>query len=250
VVADLVQTGLSSWWAPALAFAAGAVSFASPCVFPLVPGYISFVTGERATVTADRDTEGSRRSTMVPIVLFILGFSVVLVLLGAFSGTFVRIFKGSRGQLIGGLFVTLMGLLMLGFALGWGPMSLYAERRPLLERARPGRWSAFPLGVAFATGWTPCLGPVLTGILAIAASQGTLRGIVLLSAYSLGLGLPFLLVGLGVQRAMGAFGWVRRNYRWIAGVSGVLMVTMGLLLATGMLTRILAPLARFVPFGL
>jgi cytochrome c-type biogenesis protein len=248
MVADLVQTGLSSWWAPALAFAAGAVSFASPCVFPLVPGYISFVTGERAAEIGE--TGASRRSTVVPIALFILGFSIVLVLLGAFSGTFVRIFKGSRGQLIGGLFVVLMGLLMLGFALGRGPMSLYAERRPLLERARPGGWSAFPLGVAFATGWTPCLGPVLTGILAIAASQGTLRGILLLSAYSLGLGLPFLLVGLGVQRAMGALGWVRRNYRWIAGVSGVLMIAMGLLLATGTLTRILAPLTRFVPFGL
>jgi cytochrome c-type biogenesis protein len=249
MVADLAQTGLSSWWAPALAFAAGAVSFASPCVFPLVPGYISFVTGGRATV-AGPEAEASRRSTVLPIALFILGFSVVLVLLGAFSGTFVRIFKGSRGQLIGGLFVTLMGLLMLGFALGRGPLSLYAERRPLLERVRPGGWSAFPLGVAFATGWTPCLGPVLTGILAIAASQGTLRGVILLSSYALGLGLPFLLVGLGVQRAMGALGWVRRNYRWIAGVSGVLMVAMGLLLATGMLTRILAPLNRLAPFGL
>ncbi len=257
MLADLVRTGLASWWAPALAFAAGVVSFASPCVFPLVPGYLSFVTGERATdadgATAQAAGQGAgqgARPTVVPIVLFILGFSLVFVLAGAFSDTFVRILKDRRGQLIGGTFVLAMGALMIGYAFGRGPIGLYSEHRPFLRRARPGRWGALPLGVAFATGWTPCLGPVLTGILLIAGTQSSFRGALLLTAYSAGLGVPFLLVGLGVQRLMGAFGWVRRHYRTIAVVSGLLMMAMGLLLATGRLTRLLAPLQRYAPLGL
>jgi cytochrome c-type biogenesis protein len=102
--------------------------------------------------------------------------------------------------------------------------------------------------MAFAAGWTPCIGPVLGGILALAASSGSsARGAILLFVYSLGLGLPFLLVGLGVQRLMGAVGWIRRNYRAIAGVSGVLLVIVGVMMLTGTFTRLLAPLARYAP---
>jgi len=246
MIAD-AQVNLVTWWGPALAFLAGAVSFASPCVFPLVPGYVSFVTGGRAVgVTGE---PGDRRSAVVPILLFIVGFSIVFVLIGAFSSTFVRVFRGPVVRYVGGGFVIAMGLLMLGYALQRGPLALYAERRPLLERIKPGPWGALPLGVAFGAGWVPCTGPVLTGIVVIAATQSVGRGVVLLSAYSLGLGLPFLLVGLGAQR-LAALEWVRRRYAWVAGVSGVLLVTMGVLLVTGRLIPLLAPLQRYAPFGL
>ena len=240
MIADIVQTGLSSWWAPVLAFIAGLVSFASPCVFPLVPGYISFVSGERAI-------DGETPRPLLPILLFIAGFTLVFTLLGAFASTFVPIVKGETGQRIAGLVVVLIGGLMMGFAFQRGAITLYVDRRPFLARVRPGSVGALPLGMAFAAGWTPCIGPALAGILAIAATQSTLRGILLLIAYSLGLGVPFLLVGLGVQRFVGAFAWVRRHYTWIAGVSGALLIVIGLLLMTGTFTRLFAPLARFAP---
>jgi cytochrome c-type biogenesis protein len=240
MIADIVQTGLTSWWAPALAFAAGIVSFASPCVFPLVPGYISFVSGERAV-------DGEIERPLLPILLFIAGFTAVFTLLGAFASTFVPIFKDQLGQRIAGVVVVAIGALMVGYALRRGAVSLYVERRPFLAKVRPGAMGAMPLGMAFAAGWTPCIGPVLAGILAIAATQSTLRGVLLLVSYSLGLGVPFLLVGLGVQRFVGAFGWVRRHYAWIAGVSGALLIAVGVMLMTGAFTRVFAPLARFAP---
>ena len=231
MLAGLVDTGLSSWWAPALAFAAGVVSFASPCVLPLVPGYVSFITGSRAT-------EGEGRRPILAILLFILGFTIVFTLLGAFAGTFVRFFRDPWFQRAAGLVVLVLGLLMLGYAFRRGSPALYAERRPLLERVRPGTAGALPLGVAFAAGWTPCIGPVLGGIIAIAASGGTVKGAALLVAYSLGLGLPFLLVGLGADRLVERLGWVRRHYRAIAGISGAFLVIAGVLLITGTFARI------------
>jgi cytochrome c-type biogenesis protein len=231
MVGGLVDTGLSSWWAPALAFAAGVVSFASPCVLPLVPGYVSFVTGSRAT-------EGEGRRPLIPILLFILGFTIVFTLLGAFAGSFVRFFRDPWFQRAAGVVVVGLGMLMLGYAFRRGSPGLYAERRPFLARVRPGRVGALPLGIAFAAGWTPCIGPVLAGILAIAASGGTAKGAALLFAYSIGLGLPFLMIGLGVDRLMGALGWVRRHYRTIAGVSGALLVLVGIMLVTGAFSRI------------
>jgi cytochrome c-type biogenesis protein len=136
---------------------------------------------------------------------------------------------------------------MLLYAFRVGSPSLFAERRPLLQRVRPGPAWAFPLGVAFGAGWTPCIGPVLAGVLTIAASQGgSVRGATLLFVYSAGLGMPFLLVGLGVRRLMGALAFVKRNYHWFAGVSGGVMVTIGILVATNLWTRLLGPLLRAI----
>ena len=238
VLADFVQDGLGSWWAPGLAFAAGIVSFASPCVFPLVPGYVSFVAGGEA--------EDERRP-VVPIVLFILGFAAVFTALGAFTGAVTRILRSPAGIRISGAIIIGFGVVMLLYALRLGSPGLFLERRPLLQRVKPGpRW-AFPLGVAFGAGWTPCIGPVLAGVLAIAAAQGgSLRGAVLLFVYSIGLGLPFLLVGLGLRKLMGTLAFVKRNYHWIAGVSGVVMVAIGVLVATNLWTRILGPVLRAV----
>lgn len=237
-----MQNGIASWWAPALAFAAGLVSCLSPCVWPLLPGYLSLVAG-------DRLTEGGRRP-LVPMLLFIAGFSIVFVLLGAFASTFVKVFRGTAGQRVGGAIVVAFGVLMIGYALRRGSLALFAERRPFLARLRPGSVGAVPLGMAFAAGWTPCIGPVLGAILAIAAAGSTLRAVLLLLSYSAGLGVPFLLVGLGVTRFMGAFDWVKRRYTAIAIVSGALMVVMGVLVFTGEFTRRVAPLAQRFTLGI
>ena len=140
MVADAADQ-LSRWWAPALAFVAGLVSFASPCVFPLVPGYLSFVAGD-AAVERDR----SRRERLAPILLFIAGFTLVFTLEGAFAATFVRVFEGTTGQVVAGVIVVVVGLLLIGFALGRGSIGLYADRRPFLGKVRPGVAGAAPLG--------------------------------------------------------------------------------------------------------
>ena len=240
MVAALVDEGLSSWWAPALAFAAGVVSFASPCVLPLVPGYVGFVTGSRAT-------EGEGRRPLLPILLFILGFTIVFTLLGAFAATFVRFFRDPWFQRLAGLVVIALGLLMLGYALRRGSPRLYAERRPLLERVRPGTAGALPLGMAFAAGWTPCIGPVLGGILAIAATGGTVEGRRCWSCTRSASACRSCSWVSAADWLMGGLGWVRRNYRAIAAVSGAMLVAVGVLLLTGTFQRFIAPLARFTP---
>jgi cytochrome c-type biogenesis protein len=238
VLADFVQEGLGSWWAPALAFAAGILSFASPCVFPLVPGYLSFVAGGEAR---------EERRPLVPILLFIAGFGVVFAALGAIGGSVTSALKSPLGTRISGAVIIAFGLLMVLYALRLGSPTLFAERRPLLSKARPGPAWAFPLGIAFGAGWTPCIGPVLAGVLTIAAAQGgSARGAMLLLVYSAGLGVPFLLVGLGIRRLMGALAFVKRNYHWIAGLSGAVMVAIGVLVVTNLWTQMLGPVLRAI----
>ncbi|HSL16197.1 MAG TPA: cytochrome c biogenesis protein CcdA [Actinomycetota bacterium] len=235
VLADLIDTGLASWWAPLLAFAAGVVSFASPCVFPLVPGYLSFVSGQQ------RDAK-----PVLPILLFIAGFAVFFTAIGAFSGgVLYDVLKSEAALRVSGVVILLFGVLMLAYAFRVGWPGLFAERRPLLEHMRPGPAWAFPLGLAFAAGWTPCIGPVLAGVLSIAAARGgAARGAFLLLVYSAGLGVPFLLVGLGVRRLVGALSFVKRNYHWFTGVAGVVMVAIGVLIVTDAWTRLIAPIQR------
>jgi cytochrome c-type biogenesis protein len=235
MLADYVRTGLSAWWAPGLAFVAGVVSFASPCVFPLVPGYLSFVVG----------AEAEEKRPLLPMLLFVGGFTLVFSALGVFATTLIPDIQSTTGQRVAGAVVIAFGVLMLLYALRRGRPGLYAERRPFLSRVRPGRAGAFPLGMAFAAGWTPCIGPVLGGILAIAAAEGgAARGAVLLLIYSLGLGVPFVLLGLGVRRLTTTLSFVKRNYHWFAGVSGAVMVTIGTLLVTGLWFRLLQPFLR------
>jgi cytochrome c-type biogenesis protein len=245
MIAD-VGARVTEWWGPALAFAAGVVSFASPCVLPLVPGYLSFVTGDRST--AD---QGRRR--IVPILLFILGFSLVFTLVFGFTASVARSwFLSPIGRRVAGGFVLAFGVFMILYAVRARIPWLYREGRPLLALVRPGSVGALPLGMAFAVGWTPCIGPVLGAITTLAFNQGsTPRVIFLLFMYSMGLGLPFLLVGLGIERLMGAFRFFSRNYHWFAGASGVAMGAIGILLLTGQWNRLMAPLleqvVRFTP---
>lgn len=241
---------LTVWWAPVLAFAAGVVSFASPCVLPLVPGYVGFVLGQGPGAQAGPEpsgdggvavAEGTKTRAALPMLLFVAGFAVVFTLLGAFSRVFTEIFRHPWGQRIAGGIVVLFGLYLILYGLRIGGPRLFAERRPFLSKVRPGTAGAFPLGMAFATGFTPCIGPVLAGILTIAAAQGGgAWGALLMLTYSLGLGLPFVLVGLGLRRLMGALAWVKRNYHWMASVGGVLMIAIGVLLVLNLWTRFLA----------
>jgi cytochrome c-type biogenesis protein len=236
---------LTAWWAPLLAFAAGIVAFASPCVLPLVPGYLSFVTatGEgRGSVPSP-----ARRPNTLPIFLFVAGFSVVFTSLGAFAGVFVPIVRSSIGQRVAGLVVVGVGVFLLLYALRVGSAPLYVEGRPLLGRVRPGGAAAFPLGMAFAAGWTPCIGPVLAATLALATAQSDpARSALLLFAFSMGLGVPFILIGLGIGGLMRRLGFLQRHYRAIAGVSGATLVAIGLLLVTGAWVRVMSPLLRLV----
>ena len=224
---------LGAWWGPGLAFAAGVVSCASPCVLPLLPGYLSFISGSG---------EDGRRP-LLPMLLFVLGFAVVFTSLGAFSRVFVPVLRSPVATRIAGALVVAVGLVMLLYALRVGSPALFAERRPFLERVRPGPVSALPLGMAFAAGWTPCIGPVLAGILGLAVAQGGGPwGAVLLFSYSLGLGLPFVLIGLGVRRLTGALVFVKRNYHWFAGTGGVALVGIGVLLALDLWVPLLSQL--------
>lgn len=238
MMAASIQSGLVSWWAPALAFAAGVVSFASPCVCPLLPGFVSFVSGTPVE-------EG--RGRLLPVALFILGFALVFSAMGAFTSLVLPVFRSTLGVRVSGAVVVLFGLAMVAYAFRIRWPVLYAERRPFMDRVRPGPAGALPLGMAFAAGWTPCIGPVLAGILGLAVAQGgSVRGALLLFFFSMGLGLPFLLVGAGLRRAIGGVGFIRRNYHWFAGSSGVLMTAVGVLLVTGLWVRLLSPLLRVI----
>ncbi|TMK79019.1 MAG: cytochrome C biogenesis protein [Actinobacteria bacterium] len=235
-----VATHVHEWWGPVLAFAAGVVSFASPCVLPLVPGYLSFVTAGRGEL-------GGGRQPILPIVLFILGFGTVFTLLGVFAGTALyRWLKSATGERVAGVIVLAFGGFMLLYAFRARIPWLYREGRPLLSRVKPGGVGAFPLGMAFAIGWTPCIGPVLGAIFTLAGAQGgAAHGGFLLFVYSLGLGIPFFLIGIGMGRLMGGLRVFSRYYQWFAGIGGAVMMVIGVLLVAGVWTRLVAPLFRF-----
>ncbi|NOT26549.1 MAG: cytochrome c biogenesis protein CcdA [Acidobacteria bacterium] len=236
------------------AFGAGLLSFISPCVLPLIPGYLSYVsglslddlkagTGEAASA-ASSDT---RRRVAVASLAFILGFSIVFVSLGA-SASFIGQFLMSRLTILGkiaGAIIIVFGLHTMGvFRIEW----LYQDKRVQTNRRPAGFFGAMLVGIAFAFGWTPCIGPILAGILAIAAAQDTVGdGVRLLLAYSLGLGVPFFATALAINRFFVAFAKIRRHYHKIEVVSGVLLVLIGVLIFTNRFTIIAQWLTPYLP---
>jgi len=231
----------------ALAFVAGLISFSSPCCLPLMPGYVSYVSGvASAAPGGDAGTVALRSRTMLAAGLFVTGFAVTFTLMGAAASELGALILRNRLVLgrIAGVFVIAMGLATIGLL---RVPFLYRERRFDLARIRPGPAGALPLGMAFAIGWTPCIGPVLGAILTLAAAQGaTARTLLMLFFYSLGLGLPIFLLGMGMRWGMEASRFISRNYHWFAGVGGTLMVTIGVLLISGMWVRLLVPVLRLV----
>ena len=210
----------------AVAALAGLVSFASPCVLPLVPGFLGYVTGLTGEPVADR----GRGRLVLGALLFVAGFTAVFVLGSIFLTTAGRVLVEQRTLLmrIGGVLVILMGLVFLGVG---------AQREARLSwRPRAGLLGAPLLGAVFALGWAPCTGPTLAAVLVLAtatADPQVWRSVVLATAYGLGLGLPFLLVAAGLDRAGRASGWLRRHSRTIQLVGGGMLVVVGLLLVTG-----------------
>ena len=221
------------------AFGAGFLSFVSPCVLPVVPGYLSFVSG--ATVeelSSGGPATGRRWAIMADILAFVLGFSVVFIILGA-SATAVGSFLLSKMSLlskIAGVLVIVLGLHMIGvFKLS----ALYKEKRFHAESKRVGVIGSFLIGVAFAFGWSPCIGPILGGILAYASTQETVgQGMVLLAFYSAGLGVPFIIAGLSMNAFFRFTGRFKRHFRAVEVTSGVLLITVGVLIFTNQLTLI------------
>ena len=233
------------------AFVAGVLSFISPCVLPLVPGYLSFVSGvtlDEMRGKGDADVaRAGRHRVFIASVAFVIGFSLVFIGLGA-SASAVGQFLMNQLSLIGkiaGALIVLFGLHMMGvLKLNW----LYREKRFQAERKPAGPLGALLVGVAFAFGWTPCIGPILAGILAIAASKDTVgEGVTLLAVYSIGLGVPFLLTALAVDRFFSAFARIRRYYHAVEIVSGALLVGIGVLIFTNRFTLIAQWLTPYLP---
>jgi cytochrome c-type biogenesis protein len=225
-----------------VAFAAGLLSFLSPCVLPLVPSYIGFLTGMTLP-----EVTGRRRAAMVHALLFVGGFSLVFILLGASATALGRTLNYYQVwlQRIGGALIILFGLLCLG---AFKVSLLNQERRVHLERKPVGYLGSAVVGMAFAAGWTPCIGPVLGGILGLAATSADVsRGMLLLGVYSAGLALPFLIAAVAVESFLDWFQRFRRFLPWVMRVSGVLLVLVGILLLTGEFTRLAGWLQGLTP---
>jgi cytochrome c-type biogenesis protein len=241
--------------AAAVAVLAGAVSFASPCVVPLVPGYLAYLAGlvgaDAPPVTADdsRAPWGDRWRVAGAAALFVAGFTVVFgaILVGVvwLSDALVR--NEAVLQRVGGVVMVAMGLAFAGL------VPLLQRERRVHWVPRAGVWGAPLLGAVFGLGWVPCVGPTLAGVVAVAAGTGggSLRGVVLTLAYCAGLGLPFIAIALGASRAVRALGWLRRHTRAIQVGGGVLLVAVGLLLVSGLwgglLARLQVSVAGFTP---
>jgi cytochrome c-type biogenesis protein len=237
------------------AFVGGVLSFISPCVLPLVPGYLSFVSGlslDQMTSGAAAKGErrapaGNRRRVFISSLAFVLGFSLVFITLGASASALGQV-VGSNLRLLGkvaGALIIVFGLHTMGLLrIKW----LYRDTRVQTQHTPAGPLGALLVGIAFAFGWTPCIGPILAAILAIAGTQDTVgQGVLLLSVYSLGLGVPFLLTALAVDRFFGAAKAIKRYYRPIEIVSGALLVIIGALIFTDRFTLIAQWLTPYLP---
>jgi len=220
------------------AFAAGFISFLSPCVWPLVPAYLSYVSG-----VPYEELGSNTRRVVLTTLAFVGGFTIVFALYGVsvgYLGSLVADYRRTI-EIIGGLLVILMGLALLGFA-----QRLVGREARVGLPARPTTFvGAGVAGVVFAVGWTPCIGPVLTSILLYAATQGSAGGSVLLHAYGIGLGVPFLLSGLLASWLLERTGAYRKYGAWVNRIAGVIMIIVGVLLATGQLTQITQQLSGY-----
>jgi cytochrome c-type biogenesis protein len=241
--------------AAAVAVLAGAVSFASPCVVPLVPGYLAYLAGlvgadapPATAAQADAPRPGRWRVAGAA-ALFVAGFTVVFgtIMVGVVWLADALVRNEALLQRVGGVVVVVMGLSFAGL------VPLLQRERRVHWVPRAGLWGAPLLGAVFGLGWVPCVGPTLAGVVAVAAGTGggSLRGVVLTLAYCAGLGLPFVAIALGASRAVRALGWLRRHTRAIQVGGGVLLVAVGLLLVSGLWGGLLAQLqvsvAGFTP---
>src|SRR5436309_2896581 len=218
------------------ALIAGLVSFLSPCVLPLVPPYLIYLTGATIEhVENDETAKASKRAVMVSAVMFVLGFSTVFVALGAsasFVGGLIRAWSAEL-SILAGIVIIIMGLHFLGLT----RIGVLMREGRLTAPKPVGLWGAYVMGLAFAFGWTPCIGPILAAILSVAASEATVtKGAGLLAVYSLGLGIPFLLAAVMVEQSSSLLARMKRHLTTIERAMGVLMVITGIGFLTGAVT--------------
>src|SRR6516225_1996891 len=220
------------------ALIAGLVSFLSPCVLPLVPPYLIYLTGATIEHVANKETEASsRRAVMSSALLFVLGFSTVFVLLGASAsliGTFIRAWSAQLA-ILAGIVIIVMGLHFLGLTrIG---LLMREGRLPIPKPV--GLWGAYVMGLAFAFGWTPCIGPILAAILSVAAAEATVvKGAALLAIYSAGLGIPFLIAAFMVEQFSSLFARMKGHLVNVERAMGVLMVITGIGFLTGTVSNV------------
>lgn len=216
-----------------ISFLEGIITFLSPCLLPMLPIYVSYFAG---------GGERSTRKTLTNALGFILGFTLVFVALGALAGTLGSFLKSHQTavNIVSGLLVIFFGLSFLGVF----RLSFFQGSRFRVDGEHMGFFSALVFGLIFSLGWTPCVGAFLGSALALASQQGhVVQGMVMLLAYSLGLGVPFLLSALLIDKLKSTFDWVKRHYAVINRISGGLLIAIGLLMATGTLGRLLALLS-------
>jgi cytochrome c-type biogenesis protein len=220
------------------ALLAGLISFLSPCVLPLVPPYLIYLTGATIEHVANDETEqSSRRAVMISALIFVLGFSTVFVALGAsasFIGSLIRAWSAQL-SIVAGIVIILMGLHFLGLT----RIGLLMREGRLTAPKPVGLWGAYVMGLAFAFGWTPCIGPILAAILSVAAAEATVaKGALLLTVYSAGLGVPFLLAAFMIDRFSTLFARMKRHLATVERAMGVLMVITGVGFLTGTVSTI------------
>ena len=226
----------------ALAFTAGLLSFLSPCVLPLIPSYLTFVTG-----VGFEDLTRARRSALVHALLFVTGFTLIFIALGASATVLGRLLLHYRIWItrLGGALVIVFGLYLLGVV---RVSAFDRDRRVHLANKPMGYLGTVLVGMAFAAGWTPCIGPILGGVLTYTASSADLnRGLLLLFAYSLGLAVPFLLAALLIDRFMMLFQRYKGALLWMSRASGGLLIVVGVLMITGSMTVLSAWLQQWTP---
>ena len=226
---------------PLFALVGGMISVTSPCTLPLLPSYVSYISG---LPVSELSRIQARSVTLRAAVLFVAGFTLVFTILGVAAGLLGSLVVRELPLVmdIAGAGMIVLGLAMAGvLRIPW----LYRERRFALQRLPTGPKAAFGVGMAFAAGWTPCIGPVLATILATAAATRTAAwGALLLALYSLGLGLPFVGLALGLNRAKGSLAWLRRHGRAIEVAGGLLLVGVGVLFVTGAWRSFFVPLQQ------
>ena len=224
-----------------IAFSAGLLSFVSPCVLPLIPSYISYITG--LSLDELTETGGRARARAVVVqnsLMFIAGFSAIFIFFGVSATVVGQFFLSHQAWIrrLGGLLIIFFGLYTMGMI---KPAFLMRDARVHLQEKPAGLLGSFLVGVAFGAGWTPCVGPILGTILLYASSAGSVStGVWLLSAYSMGLGLPLFFSSLGIQTFLGYFKHAKRHLRFASAVTGVFLVGIGILLMTNSLTRLTA----------
>ena len=228
-----------------VAFSAGLLSFLSPCVLPLVPSYVTFITG----LGVD-EVRTARRTALVHALLFVLGFSLIFIALGATASVLGRLLFVARVWItrMGGALIILFGFYLLGV---FNSRTLGQDRRVYLADKPIGYLGTVLVGLAFGAGWTPCIGPILGSILIYTSSTADLhRGLELLAAYSAGLAVPFLVAALAIDRFLAAFARWRGAMKWVNRVSGVVLIVMGLLLITNYFTVLAGWLQALTPDAL